>query len=90
MYPRSGPSFAMDITNYDYTRIMFMTADCVKWVETTKNNFETGWGTNGGIIVTSTSEGLTEGVIVNVSNFTRGIYVNKVLFGKVSLRQSME
>ena len=59
----------MDITNYDYTRIMFMTADCVKWVETTKNNFETGWGTAGGIIVTSTSEGLTEGVIVNVSYF---------------------
>ena len=46
----------MDITNYDYTRILFMTADCVKWVETTKNNFETGWGTAGGIIVTSTSE----------------------------------
>ena len=44
-----------------------MTADCVKWVETTKNNFESGWGTAGGIIVTSTSEGLTEGVVVNVS-----------------------
>ena len=67
----------MDITNYDYTRIMFMTADCVKWVETTKNNFETGWGTAGGIIVTSTSEGLTEGVIVNVSYFSRRIYVGK-------------
>ena len=26
---------------------MFMTADCVKWVETTKNNFESGWGTAG-------------------------------------------
>ena len=68
----------MDITNYDYTRIMFMTADCVKWVETTKNNFETGWGTAGGIIVTSTSEGLTEGVIVNVSYFSRGIYLGKI------------
>ena len=65
--PDKGPSFAMDITSYDYNRIMFMTADCVKWVETTKNNFESGWGTAGGIIVTSTSEGLTEGVVVNVS-----------------------
>ena len=64
----------MDITNYDYNRIMFMTADCVKWVETTKNNFETGWGTAGGITVTSTSEGLTEGVIVNVSYFTPTMY----------------
>ena len=64
----------MDITNYDYNRIMFMTADCVKWVETTKNNFGAGWGTAGGITVTSTSEGLTEGVIVNVSYFTPTIY----------------
>ena len=47
---------------------MFMTADCVKWVETTKNNFETGWGTAGGITVTSTSEGFTG--VVNVSYFT--------------------
>ena len=62
----------MEITNYDYNRIMFMTADCVKWVETTKNNFETGWGTAGGITVTSTSEGLSEGVVVNVSYFSPG------------------
>ena len=61
----------MDITNYDYDKIMFMTADCVKWVETTKNNFETGWGTAGGITVTSTSEGLTG--VVNVSYLTRTI-----------------
>ena len=40
-----GPSFAIDFTNYWYTRIMFMTADCVKWVETTKDQFEAGWGT---------------------------------------------
>ena len=67
----------MDITNYDYNRILFMTADCVKWVETTKNNFETGWGTAGGIIVTSTSEGLTEGAVVNVSRLNGTCYRSK-------------
>ena len=69
----------MDITNYDYNIIMFLTADCVKWVETTKNNFEAGWATAGGTTVTSTSEGLTEGVVVNVSNFTQTIHVGTFL-----------
>ena len=63
-----GPNLAMDFTNYDYNRIIFMTADCVHWVETTRDQFASGWGSGGGITVVATSEGLTEGTIVSVSN----------------------
>ena len=58
-----GSSFAMDFTNYDYNRIMFMTADCTKWVQTTKDQFTNGWGDNGNILVTATSDGLADQTI---------------------------
>ena len=69
-----GPNFAMDFTLYDYNRIMFMTADCTKWVETTKDQFAAGWGAGGAINVVATSESITDTVtvidgVMTTSNF---------------------
>ena len=53
---RLADSFATDFSTLVYDEVLFMTADCSKWVLTSQSNMAGGWNGNGKLDVIGTSE----------------------------------